>query len=236
MVIRTMIAEDNRWFREQLADEIASFNGIEVAFTAANGEEFLNVFEDIKPELVILDINMPKISGVEVARVIRKRSRDTEIIFITSYEQFMKEAFALYAADYITKPLDKKRLKQTLFRIKRKLNGNDKIIQFNTGETVEIVKQNELYFVEAYNKKTLVYTAAKVITANYSLKDMEEMVDKDLFFKTGRSYLVNLTKIASVRPSTRTSFAIFFKGKDYTAYLSKRLYQEFRIRLKEISG
>ncbi|WP_366922473.1 hypothetical protein MFMK1_002934 [Metallumcola ferriviriculae] len=51
MVIRTMIAEDNRWFREQLVDEIASFNGIEVAFTAGNGEEFLKVFDDIKPEL-----------------------------------------------------------------------------------------------------------------------------------------------------------------------------------------
>jgi len=62
------------------------------------------------------------------------------------------------------------------------------------------------------------------------------MVDKNLFFKTGRSYLVNLTKVASVKPSTRTSLAISFKGTDYTAYLSKRLYQEFRIRLKKISG
>ncbi|MHB1654729.1 MAG: LytR/AlgR family response regulator transcription factor [Desulfitobacteriaceae bacterium] len=230
------IVEDDDFFRKELARLLASIPGVEVTGSFAEGEEFLNLVQKLKPEILFLDVGLPGISGIEVADCVRRDFPYMEIVFITADENHIRDAFRLYASDYITKPLDSDRLLQTLARISRKPPLPGAAIEIKCEEKVEILSQEDMYMVEAYTKKTMVYTTTRILTCLHSIKDLEVRIDKNMFFRTSRSYLVNLRLVEGIKPCSRTSYQILFKGKDYQAYLQKNVYPEFRRRIKSLSG
>lgn len=233
MPIRTIIAEDDEYMRKDLIRELLSIDDIEIEYSTDNGEDLMKVLKKVKPELIITDVNMPGISGVEAIKRIRQEIPDSEIIFITSYGEYIKDAVKLYASDFIEKPLDKNRLHQTIDRIKKKFVQKDRITEFKTHDSVEIVKLNDILFVEASLKKTVVHTSNKTFYSDYSLKETEPLLSENFFFKTHRSYIVNIQKIESLRPASRSSYEIWFNNYKTPAYLTKNIYDEFRKALKE---
>lgn len=237
-MISVMVAEDEPHFRKELVEYLSAQEGIEVCHATSSSDEFLEALDIIKPELVILDIHMPGKSGIEAARIVRRRFPHTEIIFITSHEEYIREAVDLYAADYISKPLDKGRLARTVQRIKQKslLSGKQVVLKVLKIEgNFHMIQQSNIYFVEALKKKAIVYTAEKKLAADHSLKELKELLDNKIFFQTSRSYLVNLTKIASIKKDcTKTSMVITFKDINDKAYLSKKLISKFRNNFKKV--
>ena len=95
--------------------------------------------------------------------------------------------------------------------------------------------EEDIFMVKALTKKTVIYTAVRMITCLHSMKDMEARLDKNMFLRTSRSYLVNLRLVEGIKSYSRTSYQILFKSKDYQAYLRKGLYPEFRRRIKSLS-
>lgn len=232
-MLSMVVAEDNDHLRKHLVKKLSSIDDIEVVYSTGNGKDFLKALEKLKPDIAVTDIDMPGMSGIEATRAIREILPDIEVIFITFYGELIGEAVELYAADFLEKPIDEDRLKQTLERIKNRLAAGDRALQLKSGERVEVVRQNDLYFVEAFKKKSRVYLASGEFVCDLSLKEMEEMLDKDTFFRTGRSYLVHIGKVLSIKPVSRALFEIMFKDIDSRAYLSRKFYEDFRARLKE---
>lgn len=232
-LIKVVIAEDDEVLRKQLIAIISAMEGFDVIYFTGCGSELLKVLKKAKPDLVISDINMPKITGIEAIRAVRQELPDTEIVFITAYDNFIKEAVQLYAFDFIQKPLVESRLQETLERIKRRLKTHESLIEFKSEGSVMVVRTKELYFIEAVKKKTIIYTEVGNFTSNLSLKEVEGILKEEYFFKTSRSYFVNLKKVRGLKPISRTSFEVNFDKKGYVAYLSKNRYEEFRINLKK---
>lgn len=231
-MLRTVIAEDDEIFRRELSRKLAEIDDIKIEYITDNGIDLLNALRKIKPELALLDIKLDKLTAIDAVNKIREDVPDTELIFITSYEEYIKDAIKLYAADYIIKPVNYERLKKTIERIKRKFIDYNNILQFKCGDYVKIVNINDLYFIEASRKKCRIYTSKEDFLADISISQVYDMLDKNIFFRTGRSYIVNILKIYSLEPINRTSFEIKFKNKLYKAYLSKKLYKKFREKLK----
>lgn len=233
-MLRVIVAEDDVYFRKELVKSLAMFEGINVEYSTGDGCDFFNALLKIRPDIAIMDIDMPGMSGIEVAKNIRIQLPDLEIIFITSYDEYIKEAINLYAADYIEKPLNIERLKQTLNRIKRRYFEVESMLQLKTEEGIRLVNPKDICLIEAYGKRTIIYTSYGEFITEISLKEIEELLNKEAFFRTGRSFLVNVSKVNSIKSYSRTSFEISFKDVNYKAYLSKDLYQEFRKKIKDV--
>ncbi|MFZ5943295.1 MAG: LytR/AlgR family response regulator transcription factor [Bacillota bacterium] len=233
-MLKAVIAEDDSILRKNIIKKLSMHPEIEITYSTNNGSDLLKAITKIKPELIITDIAMPEMSGIEVIKNIRDKLPDTEIIFITSHGEFIKEAVNLYAYDYLEKPIDYQRLAATITRITQKISSSSNLIQFTTEEGNEIVKEQDIYIIEAAQKETIVYTKVKTFTSTDSLKEAETLLNKETFFKTSRSFIVNILKIRSIKKAGRTSFKVYFVDKDYEAYLSKTRYEEFRRAIKSI--
>lgn len=233
-MIRVIIAEDEDSLRREISRKVMGISDVKVEYITNEGKDLLNAILKVKPELAILDIKLPEMTGLEVVKNIRDLLPNTEIIFITSYEEYIKDAVKLYAADYIIKPINYERLFNTIERIKRKFNDSSDFIEVRCGDDIKLINANDIYFIEANRKKTFFYTTYEDFLSNTSLSDVYKLLNKKIFFKTSRSYIVNLYKVYSIKSVNRTSLEISFRNKNKKAYLSKKLYYEFRNRLKDI--
>jgi len=233
-MLRVVVVEDDEVFRRELIEFLKNMEDVSVEYFTDDGKEALDIIRKSKPDIAILDIELFRMSGIEVAKRLREEQPFLEIIFITSYDEYLKDAVKLYAADYIKKPLRKERLAQTIERIKNRLFSIEKYIPVPVGDAIKLVNPKEVYFIKASKKKSLIYTAKEKISCNYSLKELEDLFPKSIFFRANRSYLVNMAKVEALREKNRTSFEIIFKGYEGTAPLSKDVYMEFRKRVKEV--
>ncbi|NLI90691.1 MAG: response regulator transcription factor [Peptococcaceae bacterium] len=232
---KVVIVEDDSFFRKELASKVASAEGMEITGVFDRGEEFLSQRERFCPDILFLDIGLPGISGIQVAESVRRDFPMLDIIFITADEHHTHDAFRLYATDYITKPLDAERLNQTLMRIKSKTMMSNLKIELKTQDSIEVVEQKNIFFVEAFMKKSMVYMVNATLTSLQSIKEIESRLDCEMFFKSSRSFLVNMRLVESIKPASRTMYQVSFKGIDSCAYLQKDLYSEFRSRIKNLN-
>lgn len=231
-----VIVEDDPHFRKYLASILTAIPGVEVTGVFADGEEFLNQVQKLNPKILFLDVGLPGISGIQVADCIRRDFPYMDLVFITADEIHIRDAFNLYASDFITKPLDLDRLQHTVARIRKKSPMLGAVIELNCEGKIEILIEEDIFMVEALMKKTVIYTAIRTFTCLHSMKDMEARLDKNMFLRTSRSYLVNLRLVEGIKSYSRTSYQILFKSRDYLAYLQKGLYPEFRRQIKALSG
>lgn len=236
MLLKAVIAEDDDIFRQKLIDIISSCEGIHVEYSASNGKELLNIIKKIKPEIIITDIDMPQMTGIDAIKAIREDIPYSEIIFITSYNQYVRDAISLYAFDFIEKDFNTNRIIESIERIKNRYEKVDKMICFKTGGSTECVRANDLYFIEALDRKTKIYTTDSIFISNNSLKEVSEMLTDKIFYRSSRFNIVNLTKIYRINPYSKRTLEISFKNKDWTAFLSKTNQEEFRTQLNNIKN
>ena len=122
MRMRALLVDDERLAREELAFLLGQHD-VEVVGQAANGVEAVGLAEDLDPDIVFLDIQMPGLTGFEVARQLAQRELPTEVVFVTAYDQHAVEAFEINAVDYLLKPVDPARLEQAVQRVRRRLGA-----------------------------------------------------------------------------------------------------------------
>ncbi len=225
----------------QFCQEIASFihkkmDGMRVEYFAHRGEEFLKVIAQNKPDICMIDIGLPDVSGVDIARRIREQYFDSDIIFITAYDNYFSEAVNVYAVDYITKPPDYNRLQQTLQRIKYTKSVVENTVEIKTEDKeILLLKEKEILFMESYGRKTIIYTVDGIQhVALQSLNKFQQKLSSSIFFRSSRFHILNLTQIHSIEPFTRTSFKVHFNNTEITANLSKKQYPCFREEIKEL--
>jgi two-component system response regulator LytT len=121
MDLRTVVVDDEQLAREELCFQLERVGGIDVVGQAGNGVEALQVIEDHEPDLVLLDVQMPGLTGFEVARRLVDKRVDAQIVFVTAFDQYALEAFEVNAVDYLLKPVEPKRLEQALDRVRRRV-------------------------------------------------------------------------------------------------------------------
>ncbi len=222
MDLRALVVDDEQLAREELSFLLNQIGGVAVVGEAANGIEAIGLIEDLTPDIVFLDVQMPGMNGFEVAREAISRQTAAEIVFVTAYDQYAIEGFKVDAVDYLLKPVDLQRLEQALQRARRRLQPAapipnedlERIVKLVTerqsrrerlavkvGERFMLVDADDLIYASLADDVITVVTSSLTGTSNYrTLDELQAHLDPGVFWRVHRSYLVNINKIKEIVP------------------------------------
>lgn len=238
--IRILIADDDPGMRLVMRRIVEKSPDYLLAGEAADGEMLLRLYDETRPEVVLMDVEMPGMNGVECARAIQDRNPRTILVFATAHEEYMKSAFEVYAFDYLVKPFKLERALNTLRLIGERLRGGEtpqpvavprpgggiRRLMLRHKEGVKILDPQEIALVQREERSTVLYTVSgeKFVTSD-SLSEMEKRLSEDLFFRSHKSYIVNLGCIESVLPYGRWTYVVRLKGLKIDALITHERYE-----------
>jgi DNA-binding LytR/AlgR family response regulator len=237
--VRAVIAEDEANLRDELCEALAAlWPELAVCGIATDGIEALRQLEELKPEVLFLDIQMPGVSGLEVAK---RASGRSHVVFVTAYEKYAVAAFEQGAVDYVMKPFDASRLADTVNRLKTRIhmtpanlegllralsgkfgNGREYIrwITASQGPELRLITVEEISYFRADNKCTLVVTADREALIYRSIKELTEALDPSTFWQIHRGTIVNIRQISGISRDYRGRLRIKMKDRKETLPVS----------------
>jgi len=241
--IRVIVADDEPGMRMILRMMIERVEGYELAGEAEDGEKLMELFETVRPQVVFLDVDMPKLNGVACANRIQDADPACVLIFATAHEEYRPDAFAVYAFDYLVKPFKMERVTETLNRIRNRLTEPPVPItapQTNTArqkplgrmmlrhsEGVSFINMADILLVQREDRNTVIYTAdGRSYATGETLNDTEAKLDPAMFFRCHRSYIINLQAIRDITPYGRWTYVVRLNGTDRDALITQEKYEE----------
>ncbi len=239
-LIKTVLADDHPDSLEIIETIIKRHQRFQIVATCTDGEELINQVIKCKPDLVITDIKMPKLNGIEVIKKCRQFDYNVNFIFVTGFDDFAVEAFNVAAIDYIVKPFNmdrffaalekaiemiqhKQQLKSKRFRSKLKIKSSGSIYY---------IPMEDIYFIEKQGKKCLIHGKNKMYETNESINVLYQKLN-DTFYLSHRSYIINLKKILHISSSNETYLA-HFEGIPNHAHISKLKIKEIKEKIQSI--
>jgi len=226
--IRTIIVEDEELARNLLRSYIKDRDDIDLLCECENGFEGVKAINELKPDLVFLDIQMPKITGFEMLELL---DHHPEIIFCTAYDQYALKAFEFNAADYLLKPFSKDRLLAAIEKVKERLEkqteGEDiveKISNFPKDEYIDrivvkdrhkihIIPADQIRYIESMDDYVLIYTHEGRFTKQKTMRYFETALDPHNFARIHRSYIVRIDQIAQLQQYEKESYVAILHDK-----------------------
>jgi DNA-binding LytR/AlgR family response regulator len=235
-----IIAEDEAILRTQLATKLAKlWPDLEIVAQVEDGAAALEALEERAPDFMFLDIRMPEMTGVEVARLVGGRSH---VVFVTAYDEYAIQAFEAGAVDYILKPATDERLAVTVERLKAKLAtppqdlnavlaqigaqlsaGKPRLqwIRATVGQNLRLIPVADVLFFQSDEKYTRVVTSDVEALIKTPIRELLDGLDPEQFWQIHRSTLVNARAIAGVTRDFRGQAHVKIKGKDEALVVSR---------------
>ncbi len=248
--LATIVVDDEQLARDELAYLLKDFPEIEVIGTGSNGLEALSLIERLEPEVAFMDVHMPGLDGLGVARRLREKGVDPpHFIFVTAYDQYAVEAFRLEAMDYLLKPLDRGRLAETIDRARRAIldkKSSEPVparatapvptprtkLMVKAGNRNFIVDANDIIYATIDSGLITLVTTSFEGQSNYrTIEDLQASLDRELFWRVHRSYLVNINRIKEVVPWFKSSYQLRMDDKKHTEIPVSRVQTR---RLREL--
>ncbi len=235
--LRIVIADDERPARLFLKSILQDFEDAVIVGEAENGAEAIEIIKETKPDLALLDLQMPIASGIDVVKLLRK-SQLPLVAFVTAYDEFAVQAFDVNAVDYLLKPVEKGRLRETLNRAHERLEQTDfretesanlkaavavyeetspqtllERIPIRTRDEILLLPVSEVVSIVADGELLhLTNLQNKKYTINFRLKDLEARLDSKRFVRLSRSALVNLEAIARILRMPGGTYSVALKN------------------------
>lgn len=241
MNIRTVIIDDEYLAIEELTFLLSKTSYIDIVGKADCGIDGLKLAEELKPDLAFVDVKMPDITGIQFSKEINTRNMKCKIIFTTAYDQYAIEAFDVDAIDYILKPYEEKRVLKAASKARDIIENNhitiSKIPTNNiTLNKLPVLKDDKLILIDI-NDILLIYTedrniyiktSKETFISSYSLQELEERLREKGFFRTHRSYLVNLDKIKEISPWFNGAYVAILEGITDEVPISRNQVKPFK--------
>ncbi len=242
--MKAIIVEDEFPAREELKYFIDNFSSIEVINEFDNGVEVLKFIQENSVDVIFLDINIPMLDGMLLAKTVRQFKKSPKIVFITAYKEHAVDAFELEAFDYILKPYSDDRIISMLKKLEKSdtldesvtiseeaINENKKnlsSVSLWKNDKLIVVNIEDIYYCEARERETIVFTKDNEYIVKGCIKDFEKNLGKELFFKTHRSFIVNVHKIKEIIPWFNSTYKLKLKDIDTEIPVSRSNIKEFR--------
>jgi two-component system, LytTR family, response regulator len=244
--IRAVIVDDEDLARQMLRECLSTHTEIEVVAECVNGFEAVKAVTELKPDLLFLDIQMPKLNGFEVLELV---GTDRAIVFVTAYDEYAIRAFEIHAVDYLLKPFGAERFETALQRAKGRLSGKlpapaqlsasarppqqyPERIVVRDGTRVHIIPVFKLDYAEAQDDYVALSTEGKKYLKQQTISSLEAVLDPTLFLRIHRSYIVNLERVTKIEPFSKDSHVAVL-GNGTQLPVSRSGYSRLRTLLEQ---
>ena len=239
--MRVAIVDDELLARSVLREYLARHDDIDIVAECANGFDAVKAIAELEPELVFLDIQMPRLDGFEVAELIGAK---TKLIFVTAYDQYALKAFECHALDYLLKPFSEPRFEQALAHA-RASRGTPEAVQtlareaatraapldrvlIRDGAKVHVIASARIDYIEAQDDYISIRSEGKSYLKSQRLSELETQLDPAKFLRVHRSYLLNIDGIRRIEAATKDSHVAILHD-DTRIPVSKAGYQKLKL-------
>lgn len=246
MDIRTVVVDDEQLARNELCFQLQQLDGVEIVGQAGDGVQALQLIEDVRPDLVLLDVQMPGQTGFEVARELVARGVDSRVVFVTAFDQYAIEAFEVNAIDYLLKPVEPERLGRTIERARGQLRSarlasgegsgalqegelrrivayvTDRVtrrsqVAVKVGDRFLLVQSDEIVYASLADEVITIAAGTLSGTSNCrTLDELQSLLDPTVFWRVHRSHLVNIKKIKEIVPWVSRNYILKMKDAKST--------------------
>ena len=223
--LRVVIVDDEPLARALLREYLQSHNDVDVVAECANGFEAVKAVVEMKPDLVLLDIQMPRLDGFEVLELI---GDDINVIFVTAYDQYAVRAFEIHAVDYLLKPVSPERFSEALQHAREKISRHEHTpvaqltavrergsrterILIREGANVHVVPVGKIDYVEAQDDYVSYRAEGKNFLKQQTLAEVETSLDPSRFVRIHRSYILNVERLAKLELYAKDSHAAILR-------------------------
>lgn len=246
-MIKVMLVEDEPAIRKLLGKIVEQQDGFEVVCEAGDFATAVTEFTKYRPEVVFVDIDLSGESGIECAKVMNALEPQLKIIFATAHNEYMANAFEMYAFDYIVKPFDVERVRRTLSKIQAGVvsqgaetsekpekpvlssDENGKLL-VKGRERMDFIPIDEILFIERSDSATAIVTVTDTFKTGANLTELEQRLPSNRFMRCHKSYIINTDRISKIEPYGRWTYIVKFKGSDLNALITAQKYEELKSR------
>jgi two-component system LytT family response regulator len=230
--MRVIIVDDEPLARAVLREHLGAHDDVEITGECANGFEAVKAIAELAPDLVFLDIQMPKLDGFEVVELAGAK---THYVFVTAYDQFALRAFDVHALDYLLKPFTRERLAQALAHARERLRtppaegqGEEAMralvsdaqarhqpierVLIRDGARVQVIPVARIDYIEAQDDYVAICAEGRQWLKNQRMAELESQLDPQAFLRVHRSYIVNLSTIARIEPTGKDGHCAVLKS------------------------
>ena len=255
-MIEALIVDDEKLARDELAFLLESHPEIAVIGQAENGLEAVAMIDEHEPDLVFLDVQMPGLDGLSVARkVIERGGKQPHFVFVTAFDQYAVEAFEVNAADYLLKPIEQARLARSIERTRKAQDAPEpettrveqllaqlqsqtkppaKLLVRQANRMVLVDAADVIYATTDDGMITVVTTSVEGLSNYRTIEELQQHLDPNSFWRAHRSYLVNIDRIKEVVPWFKSTYQLRMADKGQTEIpvsraQTKRLRELFKL-------
>ena len=238
--IRILIADDDPGMRTVMRKLAERAEGYELVGEAGDGNRLLELYEETRPDVVLMDVEMPGMTGIECAKVIQDRNPRTVLVFATAHEQYMRSAFEVYAFDYLVKPFRLERALNTLSLIRERLTAQSPApepvrphptaasgrLMLKHREGLSFLDIPSILLIQREERASVLYLSdgSRYVTSD-SLSELEQRLPEEIFFRCHKSYIVNLNHIDSIAPYGRWTYIVKLRGTDRDALITHERFE-----------
>ncbi|MGH4118603.1 LytR/AlgR family response regulator transcription factor [Clostridium sp.] len=247
-MLRVVLVDDEQLSLDELSFILSKNSEIEIIGKYLNPLTALEFIKKTKPEIVFLDIKMPDIDGFTLAEEICKMEFPVSIVFATVFDKYAIKAFEIKAIDYVLKPFSEKRLQITMDKIHERYSCNKSIPSYSYSnisseqvrikgivklplwkdECIFLVSPQDILYCTVLNKEVFVLTKDKRFTTQYTLNQLGDKLEEHNFFRSHKSYLVNLDKIYKIIPWFNSTFVLKIEGWKEEVPVSRHYVKDFK--------
>ncbi|MFN8644118.1 MAG: LytTR family DNA-binding domain-containing protein [Candidatus Binatia bacterium] len=216
-MLRALVVDDEQLARDRLCGFLRDMADVDVVGEACNGPEAVALIEERRPDLVLLDVQMP---GMDGFGVLRQLSHRPAVVFATAYDHYAIKAFEVQAADYLLKPISRDRLREAVQRVRsrreqaaagaelqeavRALHRRERRhaaqLTVQKGRQILVLATADIFWFEVEYGLVHAHTADERFMTNCTLRDLEDRLDPEVFFRAHKSRLVNLHHVKAIAP------------------------------------
>jgi two-component system LytT family response regulator len=238
--IRLIIADDEKHCRKLVKALLKPHTDIVLIGEAEDGQQLVELTEQLRPDAILVDVEMPVLNGMEAVRLIADKNLMPAVVFITGHSSFAVEAFEMSSCDYVLKPYNEERINKALEKIRteidrRRSDSEDQSTFSRLFNKINIRSRGELLFIdmtdilyiESEGRGSLIHCVdGKIYDVNKPLNHIQRKLDSNLFLRAHNGYLINLKHIESIKSWNKGTYVVNFRGTRKEAFISRPKLRE----------
>lgn len=229
-MIRIGMVDDRLYDLEKLQTILTADPEVDLLFAVQDSEEAYGLVRTLKPDLLFADIEMPSLSGYELADLMHTHAMDTAVVFVTANSGYAVHAYELNVLDYIMKPYKKERIDKALerYRGRKKVRETQDMLMVRQQSDIHFVHKKDIIFIERTGRSTTILTTSGHYETYQTLNELEEQLDSRTFIRAHRTYIIHIRYVKHFSLYSKTSYLVSFHHTKQKAYITKGKLDELK--------